>query len=177
DLTKNPGLAKVRDLFCFAAFTGQRYSDVAGLRPEHIKGNTWHLRVQKTTELNRIPLNEFALEILNRYPGQQLPAISNQKTNDYLKIIGGLAGIDEPITLHRYRGSEKIERTEPKSHFIGTHTARRTFATLMLEKGMRPEVVMRIGGWKDYRSFKKYIRLTDKVAEAEMNAISWAKPV
>lgn len=36
---------------------------------------------------------------------------------------------------------------------------------------MRPEMVMSITGHKDYKTFKKYIKLTDKVKLAEMNNI------
>ena len=75
------------------------------------------------------------------------------------------------MQIVKYRGAEKVEFIEPKYKFIGTHTARRTFVTLSLEKGMRPETVMSITGHKDYNTFKKYIKLTDKVKLAEMNNI------
>jgi integrase len=96
---------------------------------------------------------------------------SNQKMNEYLKEIGKLAEINENIAIVKYRGLEKVEFLEPKHNFISSHTARRTFVTLSLEKGMRPETVMSITGHKDYRTFKKYIKLTDKVKLAEMNDI------
>ncbi|RZK24819.1 MAG: site-specific integrase [Flavobacterium sp.] len=173
DLSDKKALEKVRDVFCFSAFTGQRFSDVAGLKPEHIKENTWHLVSKKTKTRIQVPLNVFALTILKKYitEGKGLPVISNQKTNKHLKELGELAEINEPITLTRYIGSKPLIRTEPKHQFIGTHTARRTFVTLSLENGMRPETVMRITGHKDYNIFRKYIKLTDKVASNEMDAI------
>jgi integrase len=107
--------------------------------------------------------------------GGRLPKLySNQKTNQYLKDIGQLAGLTESVLIVKYRGIEKVEFLEPKYKFIGTHTARRTFVTLCLEKGMRPETVMSITGHKDYKTFKKYIKLTDKVKLVEMNNI-WSK--
>lgn len=176
ELAGKPSLARVRDVFCFGCFTGQRFSDVSGLKPEHIKGDTWHLHTQKTKDILTVPLNDFALEILAAYvpEGKKLPSISNQKTNEHLKELGKLAGIRDPVTITRYRGAEKIQRTEPKYMFIGTHTARRTFVTLSLEKGMRPETVMKITGHTDYKTFKKYIDLTSKVAESEMKRF-WNK--
>ena len=105
----------------------------------------------------------------------RLPKLfSNQKTNEYLKELGELAGITESILIIKYRGIEKVEFLEPKYKFISSHTARRTFVTLSLEKGMRPETVMSITGHKDYKTFKKYIKLTDKVKLVEMNNI-WSK--
>jgi integrase len=179
DLSGKPALERVRDVFCFGCFTGQRFSDVAGLRPEHIKEDMWHLHTQKTKDSIIVPLNDFALEILTKYidQGKRLPVISNQSTNDHLKDLGKMAKINDPITITRYRGAEKIQKTEAKHKFIGTHTARRTFVTLSLEKGMRPETLMEITGHKDYKTFKKYIKITSKVKEAEMKRIRSRVPL
>ncbi|GAC1562713.1 MAG: hypothetical protein NVS3B13_36040 [Mucilaginibacter sp.] len=88
-----------------------------------------------------------------------------------LKDLGKLAEFNETVQIIKYRGVEKVEFLEPKYKFLSTHTARRTFVTLSLEKGMRPETVMSITGHKDYKTFKKYIKLTDKVKLIEMNNI------
>jgi integrase len=177
ELPTGSKLDKVRDVFCFSCFTGQRYSDVANLRRDDIKGDSWLLRTVKTDHTNKVPLNGFALTILEKYKGaaRPLPVMSNQKTNEYLKTLGEKAGINEPTTLTKRRGSEKLVNTKPKYDFMGTHTARRTFITLSLEKGMRPEVVMRISGHSNYATFKKYIKISEKVTETEMNDI-WQLP-
>jgi len=177
DLSDNPTLAKVRDTFCFGCFTGQRWSDIAGLKREHIKGSVWHLHTQKTDDDLLIPLNDFAINILKRHKNDKkiLPIISNQKMNQYLKDLGEEAEIDEPISITKYRGTEKIVTNEPKYKFMTTHTARRTFVTLSLEKGMRVETVMEITGHKDYKTLKKYIKITNKVKQVEMNRI-WSAP-
>ncbi|PRY14368.1 site-specific recombinase XerD [Pontibacter ummariensis] len=171
-------LDKVRDVFCFGCFTGQRYSDIANLKHSDIKGDKWVLRTVKTDRAHQVPLNGFALAILEKYKDapKPLPVMSNQKTNDYLKDLGELVGINEPTTLTKRRGNEKLVNSQPKYEFISTHTARRTFITLSLEKGMRPEVVMRISGHTNYATFKKYIKISEKVAEQEMNSI-WQLPV
>jgi integrase len=179
DLANNKTLARVRDVFCFGCFTGQRFSDVAGLKREDIKSDTWYLRTQKTKDVIEVPLNGYALEILDRYKDKDipLPAISNQKTNTYLKDIGELAKIDDTVTQIRFRGNERIETKQPKYKFITTHTARRTFVTLWLEKGGRPETCMEITGHKDYKTFKKYIKITSKVKRVEMDQIWHKAPV
>ncbi len=179
DLTAQPTLTKVRDAFCFGCFTGQRFSDITSLRPDDIRHDTWYLhqrKGRKTVQIE-VPLNEFALDILHRYrdSGQALPTMTNQRTNLYLKQLGELAGITELITQVRYRGAERLQTTEPKYRFLTTHTARRTFVTLSLEKGMRPEVAMEITGHQSYSIFKKYIVLTSKTKRAEMAAV-WKKP-
>lgn len=161
-----PSLARYRDFFVFQCLTGQRFSDYSKFSLDDVKGNIWYLRQKKTREPLQIPLVEPALDILRRYNG--LPKITNQVLNRMLKVIGRLAGIDTPHTITRYRGGLPIERSKPKYEFITTHVARRTFITLSLEKGMRPEVVMEISGHKDWRVFKQYIKIVTKVKEKEM---------
>ncbi len=97
--------------------------------------------------------------------------IENQKTNEYLKELCLLAGINQTITVSRYKGAQRIEFTKPKYEFISTHCARRTFVTLSLEFGVRPELVMAVTGHKSYKTFKKYIKITDKVVENEFQRV------
>ena len=164
DLSGNKKLAQVRDIFCFACTTGLRYSDLAQLKPEHIKNDTITLVVQKTKEELSIPLSGYSKAILAKYKDGQkpLPIISNQKLNDYLKELCELAGINEPIEIVRFRGSNREAITYPKYELIGVHTGRKTFATLSLEKGMNAEEVMTITGHRDYQSFKRYVKITEQ---------------
>jgi integrase len=174
DLKEVPYLERVRDAFCFGCFTGLRFSDIARVSKSTIKKDEIHLVSEKTTESIRIPLNDYALEILEKYD-YSFPVISNQKSNDYLKKLGEYCSIDDSVTLTKFRGAEELSSTKPKYKFLSTHVARRTFVTLSLEKRMRPEIVMSITGHKDYKTFKKYIKITDKVKGAEMKSI-WHKP-
>lgn len=167
DLSKS--LSMVRDAFCLGCFTGLRFSDLSELRLANLKHNFIELKSKKTRDFLRIPLNDYAKEILKKHDGNPPVMISNQKMNDYIKDIGESAGIDTPIILTKYQGATKIEKAEPKYKFLSSHTARRTFVTLSLEKGMRPEIVMSITGHRDYPTFKKYIKLTENVKLAEMN--------
>jgi integrase len=176
DLTNHPVLNKVRDVFCFGCFTGQRYSDIAKLKREDIRGGVWFLKTKKTRDSLEIPLNDFAIEILNKYKdfSSPLPIIANQKMNYYLKDLGKLLDINDITTKTRYSGKEVVEEIKPKYEFISTHTARRTFVTLSLEKGMRPETVMSITGHKDYKTMQRYLKITSKVKVVEMNSV-WRK--
>lgn len=170
DLAGKPKLERVRDVFCFGCFTGLRFSDIVKIKKENISPDAIRLVSEKTSERIIVPLNDYANEILLKYD-HELPVMSNQKTNDYLKELGKLAEIDEPIMLTKFRGVEEIQMTKPKYEFLSTHAARRTFVTLSLEKGMRPEMVMSITGHKEYDTFKKYIKITNKVKMVEMSRI------
>lgn len=173
DLSQNKTLDKVKDVFCFGCLTGQRFSDIEKIRREDIKGNTWHLRTQKTKDLIPVPLTSKALKIIEKYKYDEkpLPVMTNQRTNLYLKEVCKLAGIDDPITIVRYRGAERIEDRRPKYNFVATHTARKTFATLCSEKGMTNAEVMAITGHKDLKTFQKYSGSNRQVIEAKMQNI------
>jgi integrase len=170
-------LRNIKDVFLFSCYTGQRFSDVANLKREDIRGENWFLRTVKTKDALKIPLSRDAKKILLRYKDDTLPlpTISHQKTNDGLKELCKEAGFDEPTTKVRYRGGERVEINRFRYELVTTHTARRTFVTLSLEKGMRPEVVMEITGHKNYKTMQKYLKITDSVKEREFKQV-WEKP-
>ena len=166
-------LNRVRDIFVFQCFTGVRYSDIQNISREDIKNSTWKVRTQKTHQIIEIPLNSYALSILvkyNEYPNP-LPVISNQKMNDYLKELCEIAGIEDTVKTVKYKGSERIETTYKKYEVIGTHTARRTFVSLSLQKGMKPENIMAITGHTTYRMMQKYLKIDYNHLRDEMDKV------
>jgi integrase len=163
-------LEHARDLFCFGCFTGLRFSDIASMDRNNIKDNEVQVRTQKTKDMLTIPLISQAAFILKKY-NNSLPNISNQKLNQAIKSLADSASINQEVSIQRYRGAKRLDYKMPKYKLITTHTARRTFITLSLEKGIRPEVVMSITGHKDYRTFKAYIKITDTIKkESLLNA-------
>jgi integrase len=177
DLQSNKRLSGVRDVFCFSCVTGLRYSDLAQLKREHIKTDEIKLTIKKTKELLTIPLTHYSIEILKKYADQSrpLPIISNQKMNQYLKELCKLAKIDERIEIVRYRGVKREANTYPKYELVGVHTGRKTFATVSLERGMSAEEVMAITGHKDYKSFKRYVKVTEQRKKVVM-LTAWKRP-
>lgn len=108
-------LQQVKDLFIFCCYTGLAYTEMSTLTTKNIEigfdGNEWIQMIRKKTNRKiSIPILPKAKEILDKY-NNELPAISNQKFNSYLKEIAELVGIDKKL-----------------SH----HTARKTFATTVL---------------------------------------------
>lgn len=155
-------LDKVRDLFVFACTTGLRYSDISDLRAEHLRDNIIYKKAIKTGQQLEIPLNAISAYILNKYSGQAqlLPVISNQKCNDYLKVLGRIAGIDSIIEKTREYGTKTISKSYKKYELMSMHMGRRVFATLTLEKGVPSQDVMSLTGHKKYASFKRYMHIS-----------------
>lgn len=170
-------LDKVRDVLVFACATGLRYSDEAQLRWNHIRETEIRLTVKKTKEVLIVPLNGYSDAILNKYKGRlrPLPVISNQKYNDYIKALCELAEINEPVEIIRFRGSEEIRSVYPKYELCSSHLGRKTFCTLSLERGIPAETVMKISGHSDYKSFQRYVKVTEERKRNEMQK-AWGAP-
>lgn len=170
---ENERLDRVRDLFVYQCLTGVRYSDIQNIQHSDIDGATWKVRTQKTRQILEIPLSNLALSILAKYKEfpQPLPIISNQKQNKYIKELCELAEIDALVTTVKYKGSNRVETTVKKYKIIGTHTARRTFISLSLQKGMKADVIMAITGHTTYKMMQKYLKIADEHKRDEMDKV------
>lgn len=140
----NGRLEKVRDLFLFQCFTGLAYADMAQLTKEDFQFNGDQIFIKKCRVKTGISyltvLIDEAVEIIRRY-NFELPVLSNQKYNSYLKEIADLCGITKPMHTH-----------------IGRHT----FATYMLNKGVSIEVVAKMLGHSNIKQTQHYSKLVDK---------------
>ena len=154
----------VRDIFVFCALTGLSFSDVEGLKPEHVSvdddGNYWiHKARQKTKNVCSIPYLESARAIAEKYKGHPLcekrgvllPVISNQRMNSYLGEIAGICGINKPLTMH---------------------IARHSFACLALANGVSMEIIARMLGHSDIRTTKIYAKVIDKSIAEQMSGFA-----
>lgn len=168
-------LERVRDVFLFCCFTGLRYSDVHNLKKSDIRDGYIEITTVKTAERLIIELNNHSKAILDKYKEVEfeghkaLPVISNQKMNDYLKELGELAGINEPVSETYYKGSRRIDTITPKYALLGTHAGRRTFICNALALGIPAQVVMKWTGHSDYKAMKPYIDIADDVKANAMN--------
>ncbi|MFV0566212.1 MAG: tyrosine-type recombinase/integrase [Flavobacteriaceae bacterium] len=169
---KSERLSHVRDVYCFGCFTGLRFSDIKALRLSNVFKDYIKINIQKTkTKDHKVPLNQFASQILNRYKNtiyEPLPVISGQKFNKYIKETCEIVGIDTPTTITRYIGQKRIDKTVPKYELITSHTARKTFVTNSLILGMKEMVVRNITGHKKEDSFRKYVKIAEDFKSQEM---------
>ena len=158
DFSGNTRLERTRDLFCFACFTGQRFSDIMRFSKDDFHNNIWEFTSFKTKKKVTVPFEGFignALTILKKYD-YLLPAISNQKLNDYLKEVGEIAGLDQNQKITRFSGVKEIIIKNPKYLFMSSHMGRRTFVTLLLEKGVPITILQKLTMHSDLRTLMKY---------------------
>lgn len=137
-------LNQVRDCFVFAANTAMAYADLASIGSNDIREQDGIYYIKKNRVKTGIeyviPLNDVALEILQRYD-YKLPILSNQRYNAYLKEIADICGINKRLT---------------------THLARHTAATLMLNAGISMDVVAKILGHSNTAMTAHYAKMMDK---------------
>jgi integrase len=160
DLSKNKKLEKVRDAFYVGSYTGLRFSDFSKLNSHNVVDNTIQVINQKTRAKVIVPLKPTILRIIAKYDGQFPPAISNQKTNKYIKEVAKLAGIDEKISVVTFVGQTKKEVVKCKYELVSTHSARRSFATNSYLSGVPIPSIMLMTGHKTQSEFFKYIRIS-----------------
>lgn len=158
DFSKNLRLEKVRDLFVFGCATGMRFSNYSKVRKSDVSKDKIIVQDQKN-KLKRleIPLNDFSQEILEKYDFQ-LPRMSNQKFNEYIKEVFRIAGFTEIIKKTIRIGRDLVESFDPLYERVSSHTARRSFITIMKNQKIPDKVIMGFTGHKSLEVFNKYYR-------------------
>lgn len=134
-------LQKVADIFLLSCYSGLSFADISSLEKEDFKTSpNGYIYAEKTRKKTGVKFVAIFLrnskKILERYD-YELPIITNQKTNEYLKEIGTICEISKGL------------------HF---HMARHTAASLLINH--RPaipnETIQKIMGWKDDRQLRHY---------------------
>lgn len=155
NLTDFDRLDRVRDLMLFQLSVGVAYCDLVNFNSNEIEiiNNipTYTSNRQKTgVEFTSVIL-PMGMQILKKYDGQ-LPVISNQKYNAYLKDIQRLANVKTNIT---------------------THLLRRTYATRLLNANVNISVIAKALGHSTIQTTQKhYVKTTNNFIVEEIgNAI------
>lgn len=166
-------LEKARDYFIIGAFTGLRFEDWDRVSLDMVRDGIISVRSSKTGELSTIPLHPYVRSILDKYKGTLPSKGSNQKMNEYIKIVAARAGITDLIETRITQGGVKIFSTTEKSELVTTHTARRSLATNLVLRGVSPYVVMKVTGHKSLSSFEKYVRLQELEAMTQLKSLDF----
>jgi integrase len=161
NLSNNPRLDRVRDLFLVGAHTGLRISDLSVLKPSDIKDGFIKITPTKTGKPVIIPVHQVVKDILKKYKSELPKSISVQKFNSFLKEIGKLMpSLSKTETKTITKGGKKITKNVEKWKLLTSHSARRSFATNEFKAGTPSITIMAITGHKTEKSFLKYIRVT-----------------
>ena len=146
---------RARDLFLVGAYTGQRFSDYSLFEKADVREQAIVKKAKKTKITAFNPLHKKLKNLLDKYEWK-LHKISSQKFNLKIQEVCKDLKIDSEIKKVSYMGKNHTETILPKWKLIGSHTARRTFITLMSERGMPDHQLMQIAGIKDVKTLLKY---------------------
>ncbi len=177
DLSAEPRLEKVRDLFIVGCFTGLRFSDLTTIQAENISPDFKYLKTKtiKTDEFLEIPIHPIVRKVMEKYKGKTTnhlpPVISNQKMNEYLKEIGEKANLSDDVALFEKKGKVRTQKKVSKFSLITSHTARRSFATNEYLAGTPSYAIMAITGHRTEKAFLTYIKVTKKQYARQLSEI------
>ncbi|WP_237274839.1 tyrosine-type recombinase/integrase [Tenacibaculum ovolyticum] len=158
DLTNNNRLRKVRDLFIFGASTSLRFENFINVNKRDIyDGFINVIDVKDKSKTLSIPINHYSKTILEKYD-YVLPVISNQNFNKYIKELFKLIGYNEIIKKTMKYGNEIVETESFLYERISSHTARRSFITIMKNNSVPDKIIMSYTGHKSLEVFNNYYR-------------------
>lgn len=141
-------LARVRDLFIFAAYTGLSFCDTQNFDFESMtkkEGDLYYIdgsRIKTETKFFT-PILSPAMKALEKYE-YQLPKISNQKANDYLHVIQMELHIRQKLTFQ---------------------VTRHSFATMALAHDIPIENVARMLEHQDIKTTQIYAKILRSTIE------------
>jgi integrase len=169
----NDYLDNARDWLIIGLRTGLRISDFIPLTPKDIIDGFIEISTKKTDFPVIIPLHSNVIEILNKRAGNFPRVISDQKFNEYVKIVAKNSGLTEivsggkitEITVEINGIKEKIHRKVisdyPKYELVSSHICRRSFATNLYGR-LDTLTIMKITGHSTEKQFLGYIKVTPK---------------
>lgn len=143
--------AYMENPFLFACLTGLRVSDVSKLRWEDVQEGRIIFRQKKTNNLQYLDINPQAFEYMGeRGEGLVFPHFTRTVTDRYLKKWAERAGVSKHISFH---------------------TARHTFAVLMLSAGVDIYTLSKLLGHKSINTTQVYADIIDSKRKEAVNRL------
>ncbi|MBR7167722.1 MAG: site-specific integrase [Bacteroidales bacterium] len=141
----------IKKLFLFSCFCGLRYSDIKNLKWKNItyfdNGGVISIIVQKTKRPLIIPIQEIAMKYI--------PSKGNSNDNDNVFVVPDNGYINKMIK--KWALNAGINKN------VSFHTARHSFATLLLSDASVPlEIVKEFLGHSRIETTEIYAKITDK---------------
>ena len=166
-------LDNARDWFIIGLRTGLRISDFLKLTKKNIVDGFIEKNTIKTDFPVIIPIHEQVQFILDKRNGKFPREISDQKFNDYIKIVCKEVKINDLVEGAKMtevkvvkNGKEEIIFRKKAGRFkkyelVTSHICRRSFATNLYGK-IDTLTIMKITGHKTESQFLSYIKITPK---------------
>lgn len=161
-------LEAVRDMFVLSCNLGQRFSDMVRIDRSCFDRNIFTILQQKTGTYARVDIERMSLDrnttyaILEKYDYKSPITTDISCYDKYLKELLQYIGFNELIKRETKVNGHIDVRFVPEWKLIGSHTARRTFATNNIMRGLKTSEIRRATGHKSESAFEKYICYFDE---------------
>lgn len=169
---KSERLEKVRDVFVFSCVTSLRFGDLKLINRSNVTENYIILKEGKdeTKPAREIPLINISRYILKKYD-YELPLISNVNQNKYIKEVFTELKYTNKVQKVTTRGKENIKEEMFFYDRITTHTARRTFITMMKRQGKSDKLIASITGHNDMKTLNQYYQVSEPEKKEAMDEV------
>lgn len=158
---KNERELYVRDMFIICSYVGCRHSDGVRLTESNFAGDTLQYVSIKTKVHTIVPLKPIVREyIINR------PQIKVDDTtyNNIIRRICKKCGITDKVKVFKAGETKEGEKWQ----YIGSHTARRTFASLLYLRGVDLYSISKMLGHTSVKTTEGYIVADIKTDSKEL---------
>lgn len=165
-------LERVRDIFVFACVTGMRFGELSLITKSNVTDSEILLKEDKDTNkvARNIPLTTISKFLLSKYD-YKLPLIANQKQNKYIKDVFKELDYKHKIQKVTTKGKENIKEDLFFYDRISTHTARRTFITMMKRQGKSDKLIASITGHTDMKTLNQYYQVDTEQKKEAMDEV------
>lgn len=160
----NQSDSQILEIFVIQCFTGLRYDVLCKFLKSpfnYIQENSGKSYIDivsdKTGEPSVIPLHVNVQKIIAAREGK-FKIYSEQHINRAIKLIAEKAELDKEIVNRRTESGKTLETFVPKWQKIKSHTARRTFATILSKTDIPNNQIMAMTGHTTEKQLKLYMR-------------------
>lgn len=126
-------LDNARDWLLISCFTAQRVSDFMRFTKEMIRVQDGKKLIEftqvKTGKIMTLPLHPEVLEILEKRGGNFPRKTSDQRYNEYIKLVCKAAKIEDIVYGGKMEENRKVLKGYPKHELVSSHVGRRSFAS------------------------------------------------
>lgn len=141
----------VRNIFIICAFVGCRHSDAIRLNESNIIGETIQYVSVKTKTPTTVPLKPIVAQYIRNTPKVEM---GDKAYNANIRRICQNCGITQRIKV--FKAGEECEGE--KWEYVGSHTARRSCATLLYLRGVDLYTISKILGHNDVKTTQNYVQ-------------------
>jgi integrase len=165
-------LINARDWLIISCYVGQRVSDLMRFTSKDIREEKEKLLIEftqkKTGKMMTVPLHPKVIEILEKKNGNFPRPLSEQKYNNYIKIVCKEANLNEKVrgskNVETFEGSKKYRKQSglyKKWELVSSHIGRRSFATNFYGK-IPTSYLIYVTGHSTEKMFLSYIGKSNK---------------